>query len=115
MTVVHHSLQEVPNQDLSGYATIEALSNKQDTLVSGTNIKTINGESLLGSGDITITSGGISDEDLQEIESKIPTKVSQLTNDSGFITASEVPSQDLSGYVTTEALEAVVVLNISSK
>ena len=97
---------EVPNQDLSGYATIEALSNKQDTLVSGTNIKTINGESLLGNGDITITSGGISDEDLQEIESKIPTKVSQLTNDSGFITASEVPSQDLSGYVTTEALEA---------
>ena len=97
---------EVPNQDLSGYATIEALSNKQDTLVSGTSIKTINGESLLGNGDITITSSGISDEDLQEIESKIPTKVSQLTNDSGFITASEVPSQDLSGYVTTEALEA---------
>ena len=96
---------EVPSQDLSGYATIEALSNKQDTLVSGTSIKTINGESLLGSGDITISSG-ISDEDLQEIESKIPTKVSQLTNDSGFITASEVPSQDLSGYVTTEALEA---------
>lgn len=30
---------------------------KQDTLVSGTNIKTINNESLLGSGDITIASG----------------------------------------------------------
>lgn len=30
------------------------LEGKQDTLVSGTNIKTINGESLLGSGDITV-------------------------------------------------------------
>jgi hypothetical protein len=31
---------------------------KQDTLVSGTNIKTINGNSLLGSGDLTISGGG---------------------------------------------------------
>src|SRR6056300_382776 len=29
---------------------------KQDTLVSGTNIKTINGESILGAGDVTIAS-----------------------------------------------------------
>lgn len=36
-----------------------ALNAKQDTLVSGTNIKTINTNSLLGSGDLTIT-GGIS-------------------------------------------------------
>lgn len=34
-----------------------ALSDKQDTLVSGTNIKTVNNTSLLGSGDITITGG----------------------------------------------------------
>jgi len=34
-----------------------ALNGKQATLVSGTNIKTINNNSLLGSGDITITSG----------------------------------------------------------
>lgn len=33
------------------------LAAKQDVLVSGTNIKTINGQSLLGSGDITIASG----------------------------------------------------------
>jgi len=31
-----------------------ALSNKQDTLVSGTNIKTINNTSLLGSGDVAV-------------------------------------------------------------
>ncbi len=34
------------------------ISGKQDTLVSGTNIKTINGESLLGEGNITIGGGG---------------------------------------------------------
>ena len=33
------------------------ISNKQDTLVSGTNIKTINGESILGSGNIAISGG----------------------------------------------------------
>lgn len=33
---------------------------KQDKLVSGTNIKTINGQSLLGSGDITVQGGGSS-------------------------------------------------------
>lgn len=33
-------------------------TSKQDVLVSGTNIKTINGESLLGSGDITVGGGG---------------------------------------------------------
>ena len=34
------------------------ISGKQDKLVSGTNIKTINGTSLLGSGNITISGGG---------------------------------------------------------
>lgn len=37
------------------------ISGKQDKLVSGTNIKTINGTSILGSGDITI-SGGATEE-----------------------------------------------------
>ncbi len=47
--------------DLSWYATTTALTNwlaaKQDTLVSGTNIKTVNNNSLLGSGNIDIPSG----------------------------------------------------------
>ena len=38
--------------------TRAALSGKQDTLVSGTNIKTINGETLLGEGNIEIQGGG---------------------------------------------------------
>lgn len=39
-------------------ATQNALDDKQETLISGTNIKTINGETLLGSGDL-IVSGGV--------------------------------------------------------
>jgi len=38
--------------------SIASIANKQATLVSGTNIKTINGESILGSGDIEIQGGG---------------------------------------------------------
>ena len=52
--------------DLSNYYTktetdnaiTAATSTKQDTLISGTNIKTINGETLLGEGNITIEGGG---------------------------------------------------------
>lgn len=52
---------------LSGYGITDAytktesntaLSNKQNTLVSGTNIKTINGNSILGSGDLVISGSG---------------------------------------------------------
>ena len=39
-------------------ATETAIAGKQDTLVSGTNIKTINNQSLLGSGNIDIQGGG---------------------------------------------------------
>ena len=39
-------------------ASQDLLDAKQETLVSGTNIKTINNESLLGSGNITIQGGG---------------------------------------------------------
>lgn len=51
------------HQDISGLATKEELNGKQDTLVSGTNIKTINGNSILGEGNIQIetTGGGITD------------------------------------------------------
>lgn len=42
------------------FASQSDLNGKQPTLVSGTNIKTINGNSILGSGDITIQSGGAS-------------------------------------------------------
>ena len=44
-------------EELATKADASALSSKQDTLVSGTNIKTINGDSILGSGNLVIQSG----------------------------------------------------------
>ena len=46
-------------------AITAATSTKQDTLVSGTNIKTINNQSILGEGNITIEggSGGMTEDD----------------------------------------------------
>lgn len=80
----------------------------QPTLVSGTNIKTINGNSLLGSGNIVIQGGGgggstvaynptvtsgtelgkinIDGNDNPVYAPPVPTKTSDLTNDSGFLT-----------------------------
>lgn len=54
------STNDYTNEDKAAVATI---SNKQDILVSGTNIKTINSQSLLGQGNIEITveGGGITD------------------------------------------------------
>ena len=52
---------QVPNgdsYDIKDSTARSGLAGKQDTLVSGTNIKTVNGNSLLGSGDITISGGG---------------------------------------------------------
>lgn len=43
---------------LADKADTSALNNKQDTLVSGINIKTVNGQSLLGNGDLPISGGG---------------------------------------------------------
>ena len=42
----------------ANYVNTTQLATKQDTLVSGTSIKTINGQSVLGSGNITISGGG---------------------------------------------------------
>ena len=103
-------------------ADINSWNDKQDQLVSGSNIKTINNTSLLGSGDIEITATdyvagtGIditdntisntitSYQDLTDTPT-IPTKTSDLINDSGFITNSV---NDLQNYLTTEVLEDIL-------
>lgn len=58
------------NIDLSGYATTSALSNKQDTLVSGTNIKTINSQSLLGEGNIAVQPTLVSGTNIKTINNE---------------------------------------------
>lgn len=53
-------------------AAIGAVANKQDTLVSGTNIKTINNNSILGSGNLVISGGGGSNEKI--VDAQDPTQ-----------------------------------------
>ena len=59
----YYNKTEVYNK-LESYSKVEVdnlipdINTKQDTLVSATNIKTINGESILGSGDLVISGGG---------------------------------------------------------
>lgn len=86
-----------------GLVNTTQLNTKQDTLISGTNIKTINNESILGSGNIVIQGGG-GTGNFNELTNRpsyngtvmsgstnipvVPTKTSDLTNDSNFITSS---------------------------
>ena len=65
---VDNLISAITETDLTNYynktevdSLIPDISTKQDNLVSGTSIKTINGKSVLGSGDIIITGGGSGD------------------------------------------------------
>lgn len=94
-----------------------ATSGKQDTLVSGVNIKTINNQSLLGSGNIEIQGGGsgggsytaganidITNNVISVTGITAPTKTSDLANDSGFINSEQAQTQinsSVSGKVDT--------------
>lgn len=53
-TITNGVTDKAPSED----AVFDALAGKQATLQSGTNIKTLNGNSILGSGDLVISSGG---------------------------------------------------------
>lgn len=77
-----------------------SISGKQDTLVSGTNIKTINNESILGSGNITIQGGGT---DTGTVQTMIDQSISGKA-DSSTVTAIQ---DSLSGYVTTNTDQVV--------
>ena len=89
--------------DKANFATKTELNSKQETLISGTNIKTINGNSILGSGDITITGGG--DIDLSnyynktEVDTKLDAKLDISTYNSDKSTFAT--KTELSDYLTT--------------
>lgn len=98
-------------------ADINSWNNKQNALVSGVNIKTINENSILGSGNLDISTSytagtgiEISEEnvisntitsydDLTDLPT-IPTKTSDLTNDSDFVTSTELSNVAFSGSYT---------------
>lgn len=57
--VVDNYMSPISENPVQNKVITEALGTKQDTLQSGENIKTINGQSLLGEGDIQIQGGGV--------------------------------------------------------
>lgn len=95
-------------------ADINSWNSKQNQLVSGVNIKTINDNSILGSGNLDISTSytagtGIeiteenvinntitSYNDLTDLPT-IPTKTSDLLNDSDFVTSSELSTVATTG------------------
>lgn len=112
-------------------ADINSWNAKQNALVSGTNIKTINGTSLLGSGNIVITGGtstdvqidgtsitslgvanilteSLYDEATNKIAtmSDVPDAISDLINDSDFAIVNQpntfTANQDVSGDVSID-------------
>ena len=68
----------------------------QPTLVSGTNIKTINGESLLGSGNIEVQGGTQTQADWNETDTTKPAYIKNKP---------DIP--DVSGFATKESVQAV--------
>ena len=66
-TLSENSDLYIPSQKATKTYVDTIANTKQDTLVSGTNIKTINNESILGSGNIDIQGGGSVDYDDKSI------------------------------------------------
>ena len=99
-------------QPVGDYATKAELASKQDTLVSGTNIKTVNGQSLLGNGNIDITGGGtitvdsaLSTDSENPVQNKVITNALNGKQDAGdYALKSEIP--DTSELATKEELAA---------
>lgn len=83
------------------------LNGKQATLVSGTNIKTINNTSLLGSGDITISGGG----DIPKINM---TATTATLDPNKFYVWGEVASLDISLAAETADIQNVYKFQFQS-
>lgn len=112
--------------DLDNYTTDEelaqGLSSKQDTLISGTNVKTINGQSILGSGNITIETpeGGITDAPTDgNLYGRKDGSWSQVTipDTSNFITETDADSkyQPKGTYLTSVPDEYVTDSELTAK
>jgi len=100
--------------DTSNYVTKDdlqdAVGDKQDKLISGTNVKTINGKSILGSGDITIEGSGSGDSGSNTFDTEVDDSM-ETTADVGNITKGTLCSE-LKGKTFTEVLEKALFSEI---
>ena len=89
--------------NMDDYATIYQVQMKQDKLVSGTNIKTVNGESIVGEGNISFDEFANKQEALVSgVNIKTINGQSILGEGDIMITGGDTP--DMTGYVTTVEL-----------
>ena len=99
--------------DVSEFVTSGEVQTQIDDSISGipTEFKTINNQSIVGSGNITIESGGnysagtnidITNNVISVTGITVPTATSDLTNDSGFITSADTENFVTSGEVQTQ-------------
>ena len=84
-----------------------ATSGLQETLVSGQNIKTINNESLLGQGNITISGGSGSGAAAVELTQAQYDALSGNVSADTFYVISDATPIDMSNYATTGALDTL--------
>lgn len=90
-----------------------SVSGKQDTLVSGTNIKTINNTSLLGEGNITIEGGGtVTIDPGLDPDSPNPVANSALT---AIITGISGDVETISGSVTAHTSDSTIHVTSQDK
>lgn len=104
-TTTHKLLSSLPALSITK-SQVSDFGTYQAPLISGTNIKTINGSSILGSGDLTVVGGsGLSSSTpwtpgslvVAKDNASVTTiatstiKTSQLTNDAGFLTSYTSP------------------------
>lgn len=102
----------IEGTDYRGGNNIEISGNTISVTGIPTTFKTINGSAITGNGDITIegkvysagTNISIEDEVISVTGITVPTKVSDLQNDAGYLTE----HQSLSAYSTTEQVENMV-------
>lgn len=86
------------------------LTGVQPTLVSGENIKTINGETILGSGDLTIdkTDVGLGNVDnTSDLNKPISTATQTALNNKADLVGGKVPSSQIPAIAISEFLGAV--------
>lgn len=95
------SQKDIAQSKVTGLS--DSLDTKQDALVSGTSLKTINSQSLLGSGNITITPGS---GDVVGPASSVDNAIARFDTTTGKLIQSSNASIDDSGRILTAGIVA---------
>lgn len=115
INVIKANVFENTNNEITGQMTQDALvymtndtynqlDTKQNTLVSGTNIKTVNSNSLVGSGNVSITAGGVGAYTKAEVDAIANTKAPKTTtvNDKPLSSNIVLTAGDVGAYTKAE-------------